>query len=84
MTDDIITFAEALSLYRRITGRRICRKYLEEQLHRFRHLGHFALVGVCSDPKLTGVRRHAWEYFVTTRLALNGSRQIFHDNGEEL
>lgn len=84
MTDDIITFSEAIRIYRAITGRKICRKYLEEQLRRFRHLGYFALVGVCSDPKLTGVRRHAWEYFVRARLALSGSRQVFHDEGEEL
>lgn len=80
MPEDLITTAEAARIYKAITGRRICRKYLEEQICIFRHLGCFGLVGNGAIPKLTGVRRHAWEYFIKTRMTLNGINQIFHDH----
>ncbi len=82
MLDDAITITEAAAIYRRITGKKIAKKYLEEQLHIFRHLSVFECVGRGSIPQLTGARRRKFEYFVKARMVLKGARYIFDTNND--
>ena len=82
MAEDIITTTEAARIYKRITGRRRSPKCVEADAHTFRHLGCFDY-SRSSEPKLAGIYRGRWEYFVGVRLATRGLRNIFSTYGLE-
>lgn len=80
---DVITPAEAARIYKRITGRRRSPRIIAEDVHIFRHLALFEYRR-SADPKLKGIYRSRWEYFVSTRLATRGHREIFSADGVDV
>jgi len=78
---NIISPAEAARIYKKITGAQRSPQCVEADVHNFPHLGCFDYTGR-ADPKLKGVNRHAWEYFVGTRLLTRGRRRIFGDTDD--
>mgnify|MGYP003623319735 FL=1 len=83
MTDKVITATEAARIYKAITGHRRCPKCIEADAHQFPRLGHFDYSRPSAERRLKGINQHAWEYFVNTRLATRGQRQIFSVDGDE-
>lgn len=84
MAKDVITMAEAARIYKKITGHRRSPRCIEADVHIFHHLGCFDYGRANVKPKLKGVNRHAWEYFVRVRFLLRGPGQVFSglDEGE--
>ena len=83
MSKDIITTTEAARIYKEITGECRSPKCVEADVRAFHHLGCFDCSCPGPDPKLKGVNRHAWEYFVKMRLLTRGRRQIFSGPDED-
>ena len=80
--DQVISVAEAARIFKRITGRRRARGRIEADLHTFTHLGCFDHQKG-AEPRLKGVWRGRWEYFVTIRFLLRGPFQVFSEHGPE-
>ena len=75
----IISLQKAIEIYKRITGGGINHQFLRLQMELFPHLG---LWQRHSDgrPRLCGVRRTRWEYFLKGRFCLYGRGGIFHQS----
>lgn len=81
MVDDLITLAQAGQIFREVMGRRKSLKVLKEELYRRPHL---AVFGVADEvnPRLLGVRRDRWRYFLQARRALYGPGAVFYGTGD--
>ena len=75
---NVITLKQAASLYKQIVGRKKSKKVLAEEVHIRPHLGYWEISKRDGPRQLMGVRRDRFTYFVKTRLALCGRRQLFH------
>lgn len=78
---NIISISKAVSLYKSLTGKGKSKKALADEIHLRPHLGVWTLGGKGGESRqMAGVRKDRFAYFVKTRLLLNGSRYIFHNN----
>ena len=81
MADDLITLAQAGQLFRVVTGRRKSLRVLKDELYRRPHLAVFGVADE-SRPRLLGVRRDRWLYFLQARQALYGAGAVFYGTGD--
>ena len=81
MADDLITLAQAGQLFREVIGRRKSLKVLAEEIRARPHLAVFGVADE-SNPRLLGVRRDRWRYFLQARRSLYGAGAVFCGTGD--
>lgn len=79
----VITPTEAARIYKKITGRRRSPKCIEADAHNFHHLGCFDYSRPSAEPKLCGIYRRHWEYFVSMRFLMRGPGRVFTLDGAD-